>query len=1398
MSAILDTITGGGLLPHVYCMSAVLESSANPLNTEGMTVTLNFELYQKASNLGESNWLNNFNVLGANIYDSLKIEIVQMTHITNIKKLLASNFPVPDQSEPSMSSIGNIYVSKHYLGDGFLPRSALAGTNAPGSMDCEFHQCGNPFSNTIFEHTQNFKQPTWPYDKTYGETEYMTPSLRVTNISEIQNLSGKFVETESMGTSSYSEFNRAVDTGTNKAREELKNGELYYVVPFSQTFEVGPGIKNLGYLFYCYLDVPDFFVAAGLENVGNIVGENIENYIIEGSVNTEIVLIDGKPAQTREAFFLPDGGEWEGSVHLHSVHNPDPSGYMGDGGFGENRGWMVGEKHLPGVDQPKLALQEIPNNKIQDFRRSSKKEQYDGFLGLGVDNPVFALDQNVQGSINMFLSPFQKENRKYLSKFGAGAGGKEAHYNSVGVSYYDSDSEFSKLYLTRDSANQARGLFFIDKREFLFNNSKIFPILFDQDPTINLEKAGIDVVEAFDIAWNERPELREEYIEEGAVYTPGASGFAAGPDFDPDNPGDTPFILSEGTGLVYEERQKIINRSKILEIKLWRDRVKKQDVNNKREKWANDTSYEEPSYLVSNWTPKDQDDDPISDFVRNGLKRINLHLASRSSNEQVYFHFCDTDVGVQSAGLYQYRIEVVFEDASYSYLSDLLRDIVQVKGMLSEYYQFASGHYYGDDISITKVQKVGDFQPEELKRNLIPYYNHKTKSFSSHLGWVIQHLPAPPGSALERIRSLTRQTEYTASPLITILKKVKYIFGLSSLADVGAVTALINPSTGSLPGINHVISFVETVIKKLEELLNVTKLSKTGSELESKTLPNGYNYNNIYSFTVSPTDNIIYDDHTFYDLFEGVSNNDIYVEYLATDSDGLVTPTRYTGLKTISVADFTNRCQLEAAKYFHGHLGIVPGAAQTFVTTDETPVSAWSKPFFPIDPQVFGGLVESTSPVKSLDTLGYSFLAPSIIEISDPQFTNTGAVPDARFAYKAFLSNASQYVGTLHSPVDDAVGFSQAAAGYSNIVTGKFRNPQESQRLWGLIINHALNKEINPYADLVDNMTVGPHNFPTAWDRDYVEGEVHDRTILLREMYKKIFQNFGLQAHHIVFGAKFYGAEFDKKPGAQWPDLPDDEEYHISPGDAQNREQWLQQGYSDSNLDTSPLFQSILSSFGAHSLVKGGEKTYLRPDNGSMTSAQIHDWHSLDPQELELPNLFLFLLIDSYGAGVKYTRPAFKDLLGADMIAPYQPNGVTGQITIETSDFSTRGFRFANIDLMSRIEVYDPPPGPEDIDGMVGMATRNNIAKDDESSWRLLTKEDVEFVRDESYIEVTETKTIDVPLFGDLEVEETTLEAQTGLATGAMKLLCRFKLLQESRASGLHIPMLDKYFVLTK
>ena len=346
MPAKLDNITGGGLLPHVYCTSIVLGNDN--------TVTLNLELLQDKALLKDSAWLNDLNAQGQNFLDSIFIQVLPFRNINNVNRLLPDYNPTAKR--------GNIYTAKYHLGDNYLPRGALLKptliTFEGEILDYEISQTFKGVSpGKLFEtETSTVSTGGWLGGSVQVPIAFPSP-IQVSNSS----LLGNIASADAMP--NYSDHG-AID-------EVLLNGRRYYKIPFQHKETIGEneeGIENLGFAYYTFLNVPYW-----LENldIGVDVPSNssfFEEFIIEGPPNTEIVYMNGAPQLTRRAFFLPDGTSWEGSVHLHAEDvNPDPDGYSGTGAVGPGKftGWMVGESHNPKEVQSKLYLRVVDNNKIQ-------------------------------------------------------------------------------------------------------------------------------------------------------------------------------------------------------------------------------------------------------------------------------------------------------------------------------------------------------------------------------------------------------------------------------------------------------------------------------------------------------------------------------------------------------------------------------------------------------------------------------------------------------------------------------------------------------------------------------------------------------------------------------------------------------------------------------------------------------------------------------------------------------------------------------------------------------------------------------------------------------------------------------------------------------------------------
>ena len=146
MSSILDLITGGGLLPHVYCKKATLERNAQ--DSSNTDVTLLLELYQDKNALLNSSWLNDLSVDGANLLDALFIQVLPFKNYENVMKLRPSYAPNGSSpaneisiwenytgTKPSLFP-GNIYLGKNVFGDNYLPRgefSKIVANTTPGS-----------------------------------------------------------------------------------------------------------------------------------------------------------------------------------------------------------------------------------------------------------------------------------------------------------------------------------------------------------------------------------------------------------------------------------------------------------------------------------------------------------------------------------------------------------------------------------------------------------------------------------------------------------------------------------------------------------------------------------------------------------------------------------------------------------------------------------------------------------------------------------------------------------------------------------------------------------------------------------------------------------------------------------------------------------------------------------------------------------------------------------------------------------------------------------------------------------------------------------------------------------------------------------------------------------------
>ena len=610
-SQILSLISGASLLPYVYCKKVTL---MNGQSDQKLLVTLNLEIYRETNDFIRSSIFNlqQFSFVNRALEDYLYLQVTPLIKTQNVAALrpAGENSIYTAKSSPGYDDFINIVGNYSYL-----PVGQIYG---------------------------DFRMPT------YGlfADEDTNPPEPVVIGSAVSAFSGPEMVPE---------------------RQELINGIPYDVITFEYTYEyemplnttgqaIASSLAHLGFVFYCFLDVPQFI----LQNGGSISGNNSIK-IINGPVNTSIVLENGIVPKKIHKFYTIDGEQWNGSVHLHTQDNPDltdpDNPYFGDGSVGAGKGWMAGERHLPGENQPKLNLIYGPNYMLQDLRSKNIPVQ-ENVLGLNVvDGQRVLNDKTIQNNklentIRFFISPFEQESRKYLTKIDFISSRNDPYLGSkdrpIAPNLYDNDSEYSRLYMTKDSAGNASGVFMIDFTKLLINNSNIFSALKrDNHPTENFALFG-------------------EYLN-----------------------------------------NNVINSSELFDIKVYRDRVNKNLIGKVYENYNNDTIYEEPSKLIAS---------------RKNNTVISKHIFDNEiKNKQIQcFTFTDLDVSSEESGCYQYRIELLYKDGTYMYLADRLATLKQAYSTMQEYLQLSLTGYSSLEETSLNQTAIG---LEEIKRSVYrPYY----------------------------------------------------------------------------------------------------------------------------------------------------------------------------------------------------------------------------------------------------------------------------------------------------------------------------------------------------------------------------------------------------------------------------------------------------------------------------------------------------------------------------------------------------------------------------------------------------------------------------------------------------------------------------------------------------
>jgi hypothetical protein len=856
--SVLDLVVGGSLLPHIYCTKITVDKQSNN-NPHLKKVTVNFEIYEDQKNLESSQWLQSLSLPGfegKSLLDALFIQVLPVTKKENFDRLKPSRDPAAGTVAEGNSSRSNIYLAHMIHGDGYLPR-------APD----ELNSSKNP--------NIPYYGPYFPEDIDVLKNDLglvKTEPFRVSTSSLLGNLNGADV--------------LPAMVAEGKITEKIIGKKVYYVIPFEYTFLHDQLASNqLGLMFYSYLSVAGWLKSMGGDMAGLLPASLIdyESLILEGPINTEIIYEPGnKLSEKRETFLQGNGQYWEGSVHYHSDANPAPDGYTG---------WMAGEKHKASANQPKLQLIETPNYKIVDTSTMSNNVIADppdqGISGMGVDytvglGPAY---ESAQDLINYFA-----ESQNVILKPSSESEIVRKHFSG------DNDSEYSNFYITRDKDNNARGMFFINFRNMLRNNSHLFHVFtkFGRDQAINL----------------------------------------------------------------------ILSKSKLLELRLYRDRVKKNLPSIGTEKFENDEVYEEASRLVG--TISD-----IADY-KSASNNENLMEVSLDSTQDFvrYFMFSDYEISNHSSGMYQYRVEVDFKDGTYDVVQTWLNNLQRARAKLAVYYDLSIS---GDNLGVEpgSYQQLGGFQnsSENYDKTFFkPYYDANAAAFRDEFLIAAMNLK---GLDYE----IDNVSYYIWEAVPNLIDQAQALFLKSNPPQQMfsglwmKLVMLMYPGSfggGSPQGIQLVMKILDGWIQKLQSITKSVKRKSTGSELNAKT-SSALKSDIVYE--ASPSRSIINETHTYdhpSQMFTAISNKDVYKDYLSV---GEPLFTNFYGLRDVTKEYYQKRCQLDAVKFS-------PLAVNGFSGgTNQTNIAMKYSMMGP-EP-TFDGEV-------SFETTGYSFLTPSILEISDP------------------------------------------------------------------------------------------------------------------------------------------------------------------------------------------------------------------------------------------------------------------------------------------------------------------------------------------------------------------------------------------------------------------------------
>ena len=166
---------------------------------------------------------------------------------------------------------------------------------------------------------------------------------------------------------------------------------------------------------------------------------------------------------------------------------------------------------------------------------------------------------------------------------------------------------------------------------------------------------------------------------------------------------------------------QVLSNSRLIELKIYRDRINKHTIGRDYENFKNDTSYEEPSKLIA--TIGDQNDY----FSTSPNPQIYELSLEPGINSKRFFSFSDLETKDISAGVYQYRVELHFKDGTYHFLNKFLHELKQARRKLDKYYNLSLTGVR--DSKLVKNHRADLISKEYRKSVFKPYYSTLYQTF---------------------------------------------------------------------------------------------------------------------------------------------------------------------------------------------------------------------------------------------------------------------------------------------------------------------------------------------------------------------------------------------------------------------------------------------------------------------------------------------------------------------------------------------------------------------------------------------------------------------------------------------------------------------------------------------